>query len=737
MADNNQNPGIDPKALKDVFRDIAREQQDLSGAIKDILRDLNKTENAYKNIEARIDRISKGAVDIKGVQREINKLVDREFIANKANSELKKNVRQQSKDLLENAKQESIRLAESARLAGRKFDINENILSTLQAFEDHQALELFYGEQALQLAEHRRKAGENQLKIEKEVSKQMGISGNLMSMFAKKIGLGEDAYDDMSRKARKLVEDQQKLNAVQKIGARFIGGFQVLGTGIASIAKSLFQSLSDPLAIIGAGGLLIKGLKSAFDYIVGIQDQTVKFARAMNLSTGEARKIKMEFASLSVSSGDLFITSQKMVESQMELTDALGITNVLSKEILATNIKLKDIAGLEADTRAGLATTATITGQNAEQLTKSVLAQVVGLKQATGIGFQYQKILKEAATFGGVLGLQFAKYPDRLAKSLVTVKAMGLELSKLDGMADSFLDFESSISKEFEAQLLTGKDINLAKAREAFLNNDLATAAAEITKQTGNANEYLKMNRIQQDAIAGALGLSRNEMADMLKQQELLAKLGAKQGDSAKDQLRIGIERFKNQKALSEAIGEEAYQSLVNASAQEKIAAFIEKIKQSIADFVENSGIIDKVEGFIKWLSQPENIRKTVMAVRDVFATLVGLVADVASGIITALNFVGAISDSKAENAKSFLSGAEGKIRSLGGDLSGIGVSNNQARNEATTTNQTTQPTTGMSGTRLEERPVYIAINPVTGQVIEQKIEGTPYIDLNKLSGKQ
>jgi hypothetical protein len=279
--------------------------------------------------------------------------------------------------------------------------------------------------------------------------------------------------------------------------------------------------------------------------------------------------------------------------------------------------------------------------------------------------------------------LQFAKYPDRLAKSLVTVKAMGLELSKLDGMADSFLDFESSISKEFEAQLLTGKDINLAKAREAFLNNDLVTAAAEITKQTGSANEYLKMNRIQQDSIAGALGLSRTEMADMLKQQELFTKLGAKDLKDAQAKVQALKAQGKTREEIAALTGEEAYQSLVNASAQEKIAAFIDKIKQSIADFVESSGIIDKVEGFINWLSKPENIRKAIMTVRDVFATIVGIVADVASGMISVLNFFNAISDEKAASAKSFLSGAESSIRSLGGDFSDIGVGARRASTEA------------------------------------------------------
>ncbi len=37
---------------------------------------------------------------------------------------------------------------------------------------------------------------------------------------------------------------------------------------------------------------------------------------------------------------------------------------------------------------------------------------------------------------------------------------------------------------ELEAELLTGKDLNLEKAREAALNNDIATLSKEIGKNS-------------------------------------------------------------------------------------------------------------------------------------------------------------------------------------------------------------------------------------------------------------
>ena len=50
-----------------------------------------------------------------------------------------------------------------------------------------------------------------------------------------------------------------------------------------------------------------------------------------------------------------------------------------------------------------------------------------------------------------------------------------MEMSQLDGIASSLMDFESSIKNELEAELLLGKNLNLEKARQAALNNDLST----------------------------------------------------------------------------------------------------------------------------------------------------------------------------------------------------------------------------------------------------------------------
>ena len=92
-------------------------------------------------------------------------------------------------------------------------------------------------------------------------------------------------------------------------------------------------------------------------------------------------------------------------------------------------------------------------------------------------------------------------------------------------ISKGLLNFEDSISAELEAELLTGKDLNLEKARQYALEGDIEGVAKEITKNIGSAAEFSQMNVIQQEALAKAMGTSREELADMLVQQESLNKL--------------------------------------------------------------------------------------------------------------------------------------------------------------------------------------------------------------------
>jgi hypothetical protein len=724
-------------------QEIKKDQGDYNDILKDSINLLKKVDRSYENIEARVSSLDKSQINIKQISNELYKAKQKDYIVSKQLAEAEKTL---SADSLNRVSQYVNSQKKISELEKRKFEYEKLAIATSDTAEKKKIEDKIANtDRLLQLnivANERQKAGlsiqeaqvvalkeadsiakegvafgERSLDIEKQTAKQLGISGNLVSGLATKLGVGTEAYEAMTTEARRLVEEdkkrktlQEQLAEAQKSGNKdqvkslneqlalmgkeksaFSKKTSVLKEGFKAGKAAIKDSLSDPLAkgglAVGAfklaeagldgignaaakagnfmaglsedsgnvvrgltsgvsdlarkiplvGGLvggLIDGFSALLDLVLGVDNMIVQTGRQLNLSAEGARGLYRGLAASSQAAGDIYTTGKKLLQSQLELTQQTGITNILSGEILRTNIKLKEFAGLEADTRARIAESAQITGKSAEGTVKSVLGQVKGLQRAIGVSFQYQQVLKEVSNLGGYLGLQFAKYPEKLTKAFLTSKALGLELKQLDGMASSFLDFESSISKEFEAQLLTGKDINLSKARELFLNNDLAGAAAEIAKYTGDAAGYSNMNRIQQESLAEAMGMSRDQMADMLKQQELYSKFGVKNREDLLKQVDLLRTSGREQEAINKAGGEAAYNDLVRASAQEKLALTIEKIKQSIVEFIERSGIIEKVEAFVNKLSNPDTIRGIIGTIRDTISTFVKFAGDLLADII-------------------------------------------------------------------------------------------------------
>ena len=118
----------------------------------------------------------------------------------------------------------------------------------------------------------------------------------------------------------------------------------------------------------------------------------------------------------------------------------------------------------------------------------------------------------------GQLSANYKNDPALIAKAVVQANKLGLTLEGAANASSKLLDFESSIQNELEAELLTGKDLNLEKARLLALNGDAAGAAAEMLGQVGSLSEFQNMNVLQQEALAKAVGMTATELANSLRQ---------------------------------------------------------------------------------------------------------------------------------------------------------------------------------------------------------------------------
>jgi hypothetical protein len=433
-----------------------------------------------------------------------------------------------------------------------------------------------------------------------------------------------------------------------------MGSGKVRAGGVGSLLGGI-QEFASSIPIIGGFlSSMVGVVKTIVEGILGVEQGIFRFARAINVSYGQANRMRSSFAAIAASSGHIAINEDRMMQSQAEIGNQLGINKQLSGDILKNDVLLRDVIGTEAGIRQKIAETAITSGQSAITLTRNIIKSVDGFNRLRGTGFSFNGIMKEVSKLSGVVGLMFAQYPQKIANTVMQVKTLGFDLEKLDNIAGGFLDFEESISKEMEAQVITGKELNLTRARQAALDNDYATLAEEITKQVGKASDFTKMKRIEQDAIADAMRMSRGELADILKNQELYKRLGATDLETFHKKIELLERQGKTQAEISQMIGKDAYNSYTQISTAERITEILEKMKRTFVELIKQSGIFD-------FITSPEKITSFVRALADKLASVIDVVGRVVATMMEGVAYVVSFfSDEKA-----------GQIRMLAGTIRG------------------------------------------------------------------
>jgi hypothetical protein len=460
----------------------------------------------------------------------------------------------------------------------RRLTLQQN----LQKLED---LQLITTENRLKKETEINEALDNEAKILQDqantydsINQKLGVTGKLIGGISKIPVLGN------------LIDAEEALGAAQleaaKKGSTSAG---VMKKAFSSLGSSLKTSLMDPLTGIT---LVLAGVKQLYNIFQKVDTETGNFAKQMGISYNEARQTRKEFEGIAANSGDVNITASKLLQSQLEINKALGANAKVSEEDLKTYTQLRDVVGVEPEILNESLKLSKLRNVSLRQATTSLLGQLKVTKAQLGINFSNKEIMDEVAKTSNVTKISLGGSTEALVKSVAQAKALGTSLDKLDNIAGSLLNFEESISAELEAELLTGRDLNLEGARRAALNNDLVGLGRELKAQGVDAVKFGKMNRLQQESIAKAMGMSREEMSDMLMEQQALQTLGVANMDAVKEQYELARKQGKEAEFLAKLGDKELGKQLQNQSIQERLAAAQEKF---IAAFEKLSPIIEAI----------------------------------------------------------------------------------------------------------------------------------------------
>ena len=224
------------------------------------------------------------------------------------------------------------------------------------------------------------------------------------------------------------------------------------------------------------------------------------------------------------------------LKGQEMLFNAIGLDADKLKTTLTTlSTEFKDLELVTAENAANIerfAQESGIGGDEVAKLTKQLMiTQGVSFDMALDMQQQAAAMAKTAGIAKGRIlsdiasnAEDFARFSmqgaEGLAEAAVAANQMGLNLTKVMKVAGELLDFEGSITKEFEAQVLTGRALNLEAARQAALSGDQDSLMREIKSVAMGVN-LETMNVVQKDAIASAIGLSVSDLMRVSRGESL------------------------------------------------------------------------------------------------------------------------------------------------------------------------------------------------------------------------
>ena len=574
------------------FQDVNKAVESFGGGLKgaeQVIKTLSSEVNDLRDSFDNVSTTLKNIVDDMGGMAKASRLINRGF------------------DKLETSAQ---------KLAQHKSD--EYILSVKQIKAEQQKQRLIVKDLEYQLT--RLGNSTEDLKIRKELEaqlvKEVGVVDRLNKLtqdtldteikIQKTLGLTGQAFKGIAGTLQQIgVESEsiEEINLSMRKAAKEGNGLKVIFEGIKGSAKAAFETLTtDPAAQLA---FLTKTFKTLYDLGANFSKDTANIARELGMSNREAAILNREFYDLQQNSNDAFGNQKNFLQSTLELNEALGTSATFSADVLATQARIAQVTGLTAEESAEIYKFSLLTGQTQEEIYDSVGAINKG-------NLNNKKVLQEVLKTNGQLAAQYKNNPKEIGKAVVQAQKLGLTLKQTQDISRNLLNFEESISAELEAELLTGEDLNLERARYLALMGDSAGAAAELMKNLGpnGLAKFQKMNVIQQEAYAKSLGMSVDELADSLVKQNQLSKLETAQQAQLKERIQKLKEAGETEKAaeLEKQVlaGKNVTLAEQQLDAQAKIAQATETFKSSIQAIVAGplGFLADKVASIMESINK-------------------------------------------------------------------------------------------------------------------------------------
>ena len=441
----------------------------------------------------------------------------------------------------------------------------KQIISRVKALKE----ELETGKALNQEDTKRYKASEKEYKL---LTKKYDLKSDINTLSKEELELQNKItaeYTATQDEAKKLGDNiQQQIESIP-----LIGGAIPKMLGLEDLGDQFADAIVAPNAEAGEGIKKNTVLQRIFNFVTSLNPMgailiaITAIAAIFKFLVGGARDLGKELNVSAQQADDMRFNLMK-AEASMKL---MGFDSADLKEtIKATNAEFGDLSMMSVSASQDISMLAQNLGTSGENIVKinKSLIDLTGMSMEAATNFSEMAAgLAAAANVSTARVIEdiaqnaskFAEFSmsgaDGLAEAAVEAAKVGTSLSAVLGVADKLLDFESQITAQFEAQVLTGKNINLETARRKALEGDMLGLTQEIQKSVGSLGEIQSMNVIERRAIAEAIGLSADDLlkvarGEAIKEQESVQSLQKKTNTILIEGFSDNIKAVKDQKSV-------------------------------------------------------------------------------------------------------------------------------------------------------------------------------------------
>ena len=476
-----------------------------------------------------------------------------------------------------------------------------------------------------------------ELKLAEKIEKKLGVAGSLTEMLGAIPGIGKYASSALTDVTKELEEAAGN-------GEELPSNLKVMGKVVGKVGANIAKAFG-PLA------LAVMAIKTIVDALKGIDKEAGEVAKQFGISYENAKELGHEMNQVAMFSKDILVDQHGLMEAQKKLNSYFHTAGKFSGEIAEQFTSIQKRTGL-SDKAMGFFMKKTMkTGKPVKDILKNIHATVLEQNHQNKLALNVKEIQEEIANTSAAIYLSTKGNVRELINSVVAAKKLGTNLEGVENIASSLLDFESSIQAEMQAELLLGKKINLEQARLYALKGKTGKVAEEIMKNEAIFNAFKTDNVLVQEAAAQAIGIGREELAKMIKNQETLSTLQKAYGkditsmsDAQKKYNDLRAGGMSAEEAGLKVGDESLAQQLESTSIAEKFEASTARLKTMFAELAEKilpvietimNGIVTAIQWFITGLKEGNKYAYALVGILSALAvkSIVTAVASIWTGL--------------------------------------------------------------------------------------------------------